>query len=79
MKFVVTRGGDREMKLDADSQRYKPPLISTRDVMDDMINIINTDVCYMWKLLESKSQEFQSWEEMFSFSFTLNLCKIDVH
>ena len=48
MKFVVTRGGDKgRWNWKETLKRYKPPLISTRDVMYDMINIINTAVCYM--------------------------------
>ena len=34
---------------------YKLPVISSRDVMYSMVNIINIAVSYIRKLLESKS------------------------
>ena len=44
-----------EKKLEEVVKRYKFPVIryiSTRDVMNNMINIINNTVCYMRKLLK---------------------------
>ena len=50
-RVLVNRGGVwGNGKLDEDSQKYKLPVIremSTRDVMYNMINIINTAVCYL--------------------------------
>lgn len=55
IRFVVIGGwGQGNWELDEDSQKYKLPVIkqvSTRDVTYNMINTINTAVCYIQKLL----------------------------
>ena len=51
-------------------KRYKLAVIkwiSTLDIMFHMIDIINTAVCYIWKLLRIKSQEFSSQGIFFYF------------
>ena len=53
---MVTRGGGcgwcEGRGLDEGSQRYyKLPVISTKDIMYNMIYIINTAICYIRKLL----------------------------
>ena len=51
ISFVVTRGeGWKEGVLDEGDQRYKLPIvryISTGDIMYNMVNIINTIICYI--------------------------------
>ena len=55
IRFVVSKGGEwGKWELDEGGQRYKHPVtryINTRDVMSNMINIMKTAVCYIWKLL----------------------------
>ena len=67
-QFVVTRGkvGRRRIWMKVVKEGYKLPVI-TRDVMYNMINTINTAVCYITKLL-TVNPEFSS-QKFFLFDF----------
>ena len=64
-------------------ERYQLPvirLISTRDVMYNLINITNTAACYTWKLLRINCKSSHPKEKFFSISLILYLYKrMDVH
>ena len=62
MRFVVMRGGGKGNWIKA-VKRYKLPVIkevSTSNVMYNMINTINTAICYKSKLLKRVNLEFSS-------------------
>ena len=71
--MVTRHGGWLEGELDEGSQNVQIPIIrqiNTKDVMYNMINIINTAVCYILceSCLESKSYEFSLRKKIFSLS-----------
>ena len=64
-------------------KRYKLPVvryISTRNEMYNVINIINTAVCYVWKLLRKSTLRVLTTQKFFSVSLILYLYEMmDVH
>ena len=73
IRFVAMGGRDwGGRRIEWSNQKIQTSsvkLITTRDVMCDMINIINTAVCYMWKLREEILWVFIARKNIFSLPF----------
>ena len=65
-------------ELDEGSQNIENSFISIREEFYNMINVINTVVCYIWKLLRVNPESSHHNEKYF-FSFIFVYEMINVH